>query len=709
MAQQQSPWLEGSYGWNFGESGWNSGMDQNLLKFSFMFDRNIDSIVSSLPAAISGQAHYLTTDNRLYFAVGTTYFSTPVPKWFTVVVRSTGQTHQFNGTSLVQTDTPVQLDSRLDSVELTVSTLGTAAFQSVEFFATQAELDIVSAQSNAYTDALGAALSSTTGSTKVGTSTGETLKQYLDRLSLSVQETIKNYGGVCDGVADDSAAAAAMITATNSLVTPKGTTCLLKNIELLDNTEVVINGTAKLPANCVDFDRMFYATGKSGISFTAKELDGNAGAQSLGSGQGTHILYFTNCADLKFNINVIRDHYFPAGANPVSPDGIRDGSSGCVLIYGTDRSELSVGLLDSWGREGIQFKDCNYGKITLGHAQGYAGGGEYSGLQCSGFNNQVIRASVDMAGASGVGFDTIAGTLSNILVTNTRENHGINFGHTGVPASFSVATNLVVDGAFLNGISVGAATKNLTISNVSVSNCGESGINMSDDSDFINISNAQVEYSGYSNLNAFGAEADLRNARYSVRDSLFIKADVSSGLFTAGLVLTSSSGATATVRKVISNRSSTTQGMFLNSVVGTFSALDTVTMTGASGVVSLVYTPNTKVEQGGGTISEESYDIDTGLGTLTKFSGGMMVHRYTVSVSITAASTLTQVTTAYPSSASWIEAPKVAVSIIGVNSTDGFNVERLSCSRDTANYVIKLKADTVQTYSVDVVSTGRWK
>lgn len=153
MTQQTSPWLEGAYGWSFGEGGWNTGMDQNLLKFSFMFDRNIDSIVASLPAAINGQAHYLTTDNRLYFAVGTTYFSTPVPKWFTVTVRGTGATWQFNGTSLVQIDSPQQLDSRIDAVELTVSTLGTAAFKNIEFFAEQSELDVASAQANDYTDA----------------------------------------------------------------------------------------------------------------------------------------------------------------------------------------------------------------------------------------------------------------------------------------------------------------------------------------------------------------------------------------------------------------------------------------------------------------------------------------------------------------------------------------------------------------------------
>lgn len=153
MPQQISPWLEGAYGWAFGEDNWNSGMDQNLLKFSFMFDRNVDSIVASLPLAVNGEAHYNTTDNRLYFAVGNTYFSTPVPKWFVVTVRSTGDMWQFDGASLVQIDSPQQLDSRLDAVELTITNLGTAAFEDIEFFATQAALDVAVSDAAAYTDA----------------------------------------------------------------------------------------------------------------------------------------------------------------------------------------------------------------------------------------------------------------------------------------------------------------------------------------------------------------------------------------------------------------------------------------------------------------------------------------------------------------------------------------------------------------------------
>lgn len=204
MSQQMSPWLEGAYGWNFGEGGWNTGMDQNLLKFSFMFDRNIDSIVASLPAAVNGQAHYLTTDNRLYFVVGTTYFSTAVPKWFTVIVRGTGATWQFNGTTLVQIESVTDLDTRLTSVEVIIASLGSAAFNDVSAFATAAELDVVEGQAQSYTDILRSDLSNATDPAKGAGLSGYKGRSVASRLSDVV--SVKDFGAKGDGVTDDSAA-----------------------------------------------------------------------------------------------------------------------------------------------------------------------------------------------------------------------------------------------------------------------------------------------------------------------------------------------------------------------------------------------------------------------------------------------------------------------------------------------------------------------
>lgn len=113
MAQQTSPFLEGKFGWSLGESNWNLGMDENLLKFSYMFDKNIDGIVSSLPAVVNGTAYFNTTDNRIYFAVGGSYKSTPTPKWFIVTNRTSGQTYQFNGTALAAIDSPAIIAKKL--------------------------------------------------------------------------------------------------------------------------------------------------------------------------------------------------------------------------------------------------------------------------------------------------------------------------------------------------------------------------------------------------------------------------------------------------------------------------------------------------------------------------------------------------------------------------------------------------------------------
>lgn len=104
MTQKTSPFLGVAYGWDFGESGWNGGMDENLIKFSYLLNRNIDGIVASLPPAVAGQAFFLTTDNRVYYSTATTYYSSSVPKYFEFKLRSTGQTYLFDGTALVIQD-----------------------------------------------------------------------------------------------------------------------------------------------------------------------------------------------------------------------------------------------------------------------------------------------------------------------------------------------------------------------------------------------------------------------------------------------------------------------------------------------------------------------------------------------------------------------------------------------------------------------------
>lgn len=113
MPQKTSPFLEGKWGWNYGEDGWNTGADENWLKFSYMFDRNVDGIVSTLPPAVNGQAYFNTVDNRFYFVVDGTYYSSPCPKWFIFVIKATGDRYQFNGTSVAFIPTVADFSNQL--------------------------------------------------------------------------------------------------------------------------------------------------------------------------------------------------------------------------------------------------------------------------------------------------------------------------------------------------------------------------------------------------------------------------------------------------------------------------------------------------------------------------------------------------------------------------------------------------------------------
>lgn len=189
--QKTSPFLEGKWGWNYGESGWNTGMDENLLKFSFLFDGNIQGIVNSLPPPVTGESYFLTTDNRIYYAVDSVWYATPCPKWFTLKIRATGDVYRFDGTSLLPEASSGDLNSRLSSVEDIVDDLDSAAFHPETFFTTKTEFDDFESS-----------LSGDQGSDLIG------YKGRQLTFKLAEQASVKDapYNAVGNGAVDDSGA-----------------------------------------------------------------------------------------------------------------------------------------------------------------------------------------------------------------------------------------------------------------------------------------------------------------------------------------------------------------------------------------------------------------------------------------------------------------------------------------------------------------------
>lgn len=218
MTQQSSPFIDAKYGWTYGESGWNVGMDENLLKFSFLFDGNISGIVNSLPAAVNGNSYFLTTDSRLYFVVGSTYYSSPTPENFIIKERSTGKFHQYTQVQgLTEIDNPQSISVRFENLEATQSALGTAAFEDVGAFASQDAVDQALLEANEYTD---------------------------DKILESAPVSVLDYGAVGDGVTDNFTAFSSARTFASSqkrpLYIPAGNYKI--NSALSSNEDLVMYG-----------------------------------------------------------------------------------------------------------------------------------------------------------------------------------------------------------------------------------------------------------------------------------------------------------------------------------------------------------------------------------------------------------------------------------------------------------------------------------
>lgn len=83
MVSTTSPYSGIEYGWDYGEDGWNSGMDLNLLRLSFLDKHYIDAVVGELPSdPAEGYSCLLTTDNLVYFYVNGEWMFVDLPEGY---------------------------------------------------------------------------------------------------------------------------------------------------------------------------------------------------------------------------------------------------------------------------------------------------------------------------------------------------------------------------------------------------------------------------------------------------------------------------------------------------------------------------------------------------------------------------------------------------------------------------------------------------
>jgi len=515
------------------------------------------------------------------------------------------------------------------------------------------------------------------------------------------------FGAAFDGT-DESAIAIAMLLLTGELNIDKGQNLTAKGIEFSGNQRASIKGSLTLPSGSVDFDKIFFGYNCDNLDIFVADIDGNSSAQS--GTLGTHLTYFIDCSNSNFDIRNAYDHYYVKGGSIGTTDGgNRDASTGAIFFNRATKVNLTVGRLDKWGREGIQIKAGEDCAATVGHCQS-SGNAEYSGVQIQGTGNKLLRASVDGALASGIGFDTTSGEASNLLSTNTKENHGVNFGHPGFPASNSVVSNVVVDKAFLSGIQVSSSTRDLKISNFSVSNSGSGGLVSSDSSTNLMISNGTISNSGLYNVRSFASDIYISNVKSDVLDGITLSVTSASGLFSDGETITGPSGS-ATVRTATGNTDASSQTLFLTVVTGSFSASDAITG-GSSGATATVDTSNTPIdisEVGGGEYITNPRLYPGVSGDQIRFADGTAIYTGGISVVVATGGSLTSETVAYTSNAIWSVPPNLTATIESVSSTGGYTVSQFRAVSTTSNVVINLNASVAQTYGISVQAIGRWK
>lgn len=134
MAQLTDPFMGLNWGWDNGESGWGEGMNETLIKNSFFHNKRIDGIVGSLPGSPSnGQAYFLTSDNNIYLRAEGSWYNSPIPVGFEVILKSDESRYRFTGGTL-------ELIPTVDSLQGEVNNINSKLVNKVQSVATIADL-----------------------------------------------------------------------------------------------------------------------------------------------------------------------------------------------------------------------------------------------------------------------------------------------------------------------------------------------------------------------------------------------------------------------------------------------------------------------------------------------------------------------------------------------------------------------------------------
>lgn len=114
----QSPYFDINYGWPYGSDGWNTGMDENLVRLSFLARNAVTEFTNSLPASPApGYSCILNSDSLAYFWLGESYVFVELEEGYEFTTLSDGKRWRKQGGTYIEIPTIDSINVRTTSLE----------------------------------------------------------------------------------------------------------------------------------------------------------------------------------------------------------------------------------------------------------------------------------------------------------------------------------------------------------------------------------------------------------------------------------------------------------------------------------------------------------------------------------------------------------------------------------------------------------------
>jgi hypothetical protein len=280
----------------------------------------------------------------------------------------------------------------------------------------------------------------------------------------------------------------------------------VSGIKIPDNTTLIVDGTLRLPDNSPDGTVLVtYKSTSSPIGvrcYGEGLLDGNKANQNGASTK--HTLFYVEGGDeIQYAVRRAKGNYFPRAISGTD-------TTGMIYFKNCTNSVIHDARGDDYGRECFWMYNCSGSEML--NLRAFGGEDSWSGFQFSGTRNRAGNWYSKNAGASSGSFDCTYSRIDGWTGEDNRFTNVINFGHSGIPASHSVASNLVAIGGdkagtsnTCNGIQVAAGTVGLEIINAQAHNSPDNGLQISDTATDITVTNFRAFGCGGNGVRVFGA------------------------------------------------------------------------------------------------------------------------------------------------------------------------------------------------------------